>query len=184
MHKLERVATHEAGHCIAALNFGLPVKTVTIDGHPHMHRDRFRRERSSATEALAIVCLSGPAAEELFFGPANDGGDHIDRQMARRYLRDCFPDSEIGYQLTRMRYAAERLVTSEQTKITTVATAAMRLQSCLMARPRRFAARRPGLHSASNMSCAPSVTFSSPEKIRQPVGDEEEVGDRISLSNT
>ena len=49
--------------------------------------------------------------------------------MARRYLRDCFPDSEIGYQLIRMRLAAERLVMSERAKISTVATALLRRRS-------------------------------------------------------
>jgi hypothetical protein len=99
---------------------------VTIEGdRPHLLRDRFRQERSLATEALAIVCLSGPAAEQLFFGP--DGGDEIDQQMARRYLRACFADSEIEFQMLRMRYGAERLVASEQTKIEIVADALLRL---------------------------------------------------------
>jgi hypothetical protein len=58
---------------------------------PHLLRDRFRRERSSAAEALCIVCLSGPAAEQLFFGPIEDDGDKIDQQMARRYLPTASP---------------------------------------------------------------------------------------------
>jgi hypothetical protein len=83
-YTLERAAIHESGHVAACVNFGLPIIAVTIkDNHPHMHRDRFRRERSAAVEALTIVCLSGPCAEELFFGAANDGSDQIDQQMAR-----------------------------------------------------------------------------------------------------
>jgi hypothetical protein len=80
--------------------------TVTIENdEPHLLRDRFRREQSLATECLCLVCLSGPAAEELFFGPTDDGGDRIDLDMARRYLRDCFADDQIEQQLVRMRLA-------------------------------------------------------------------------------
>jgi hypothetical protein len=64
----ERIAHHEAGHTVAALNFGLPVIATTIERGgelPHMLRGYFRRERSSAVEALAIVCLSGPAGETM-----------------------------------------------------------------------------------------------------------------------
>jgi hypothetical protein len=63
-------------------------------------------------EALCIVCLSGPAAEQ----------DFIDQQMARRYLAACFPDAEISYQMLRMRYAAERLVSASRREIGIIAS--------------------------------------------------------------
>lgn len=123
----ERRATHESGHCLACLIYGLPVVLVTIeDDRPHLLRDRFRRERSSATEALAIVCLSGPAAETMFFGAANDGSDQGDLDMARRYLRACFPDTEIERQMYCMQLAAERLVRSSRRQIVVIADAVMR----------------------------------------------------------
>jgi hypothetical protein len=123
----ERDAYHEAGHTIAALTYGLPIVSVTIESNrPHMLRDRFRRERSSAVEALAIVCLSGPAGEAMFCGPGNDDSDLIDRRMARDYLATCFPAAQIRYQMTRMRYGAERLVASTRREITTIATALLK----------------------------------------------------------
>jgi ATP-dependent Zn protease len=122
---VERIAYHESGHTIAAITFGLPVVAVTIDGRPHLHRDRFRRERSSATEALIIVCLAGPSAETLFFGPADDGGDRINIDMARRYLCGCFADNQIELQMLRMSQAAERLVTSSRREIEAIAAALM-----------------------------------------------------------
>jgi hypothetical protein len=100
---------------------------VTIaDGRPHLHRGTYWQRRDIAVESLAILCLAGPAAEELFYGAADDGSDDIDRAMARRYLRYCFADSEIEYQMIRMRFAAERLVASERTRISTIATALLR----------------------------------------------------------
>jgi hypothetical protein len=123
----KRATYHEGGHTIAAVTLGLRVITVTIEGgRPHLLRDRFRQQRSLAAEAVAIVCLSGPAAETMFFGLADDGGDHIDRQMARGYLHGYYRDAEVELQMVRMSQAAERLVISERTKIETVAAALLR----------------------------------------------------------
>ena len=46
--------------------------------------------------------------------------------MARRYLATCFADIEIEHQMLRMRYAAERLVASEQTRISIIASALLK----------------------------------------------------------
>jgi hypothetical protein len=63
----QRVATHEAGHVIAAVQLGIPVIGATIEhGTPHFMRGRFVRSRDIAIEHLRLICLSGPAAEELF----------------------------------------------------------------------------------------------------------------------
>jgi ATP-dependent Zn protease len=122
----KRLATHESGHTIAAINFGIPIIHATIAaGHPHLLRDRFRRERSLATESLAIVCLSGPAAEALFFGSIDDGSDETDQLMARDYLRSYYRDAEIACQMLRMQRAAERLVSSSRREIEPIAAALM-----------------------------------------------------------
>jgi hypothetical protein len=68
---LERVAYHESGHVIAAINFGIPVIRVTIElGHPHLHRGAYKQTHDLAVECLATLWLSGPAAEELIWTAA------------------------------------------------------------------------------------------------------------------
>ena len=38
----ERTAYHEAGHCAAAIAFGIPIIRVTIASDvPHLHRGRY-----------------------------------------------------------------------------------------------------------------------------------------------
>ena len=96
------------------------------DGAPHLHRDSFRREQSLAVECLVTLCLSGPAAEEMFYGPITDGGDLIDIEMARDYLRERYTEAQLALQLERMQLAAERLVASERARIEIVADALMR----------------------------------------------------------
>jgi hypothetical protein len=49
----KRITTHEAGHAIAAINFGIPIIRVTIaDGCPHLHRGTYRQQRDLAVECL------------------------------------------------------------------------------------------------------------------------------------
>ena len=107
---LQRAATHEAGHCVAALTFGIPIVEATVEGSPHLRRGRFHMQRSTGIECLAILCLSGPAAEEMVCGPICDGGDRGDLEMARTYLRSRFSELEVAQQMQRMRDAANRLV--------------------------------------------------------------------------
>ena len=54
----ERVATHEAGHCVAALTFGIPILSVTIDQAPNMHRGAYRAEHACGLEYLTVLCLA------------------------------------------------------------------------------------------------------------------------------
>ena len=75
-----------------------------------MLRDRFRRPRDLGIESLCLVCLSGPAAEQVFCGPITDGADQVDIEMVRGYLRECYSNGQIEQQFARMRTAAERLV--------------------------------------------------------------------------
>jgi ATP-dependent Zn protease len=123
----KRLAIHESGHAIAAITLGLPIVAVTIaDGDPHVHRGVYKQTPDLAVECLAIMCLSGPAAEELCCGPITDHGDRIDRQMARGYLRERYNEAQLVLQFERMQLAAERLVTSSRREITSVATALLR----------------------------------------------------------
>ena len=47
------------------------------------------------------MCLSGPAAEELFCGPITDDGDRVDYEMARHYLADRFDRLRVEAEITR-----------------------------------------------------------------------------------
>jgi ATP-dependent Zn protease len=123
----QRICYHESGHVAAALTYGLPIIRVSAGSfEPHLLRGGFRRERTSGVEALSVLCLAGPAAEQMFFGEITDHSDFIDQQMAKDYLLSCFPEVEIPYQMTRAKYAAEHLVASSRHQITTVATALLR----------------------------------------------------------
>jgi hypothetical protein len=83
----ERCAFHEAGHAAAALAYGIPIVAVTIAAEtPHLHRAHYRASHDLGLETLVTLCLAGPAAEELFFGSIEDGGDQGDYAMAREYL--------------------------------------------------------------------------------------------------
>jgi hypothetical protein len=119
-----RIATHEAGHVGAALQFGIPIIRVTIDAAtPHLHRGHYRALHGVALEAMCILCLSGPAAEEYLVGPITDDSDHIDIEMARGYLARRFDVVQIGVELGRARTAARRLVRDQQQRIRLIATA-------------------------------------------------------------
>ena len=110
----ERVATHEAGHCVAALTFGIPILSVTIDPPPNMHRGAYKAEHACALEYLTVLCLAGIAAEELFCGPITDGGDQPDLRMARTHLAHAIANPfRAAAELARCRAAAQRLVRSQ-----------------------------------------------------------------------
>jgi hypothetical protein len=66
---LERAAYHEAGHCAAAIAFGIPIIAVTIVADvPHVHRARYRAPGIVGLRSLVTMCLAGPAGERLFCG--------------------------------------------------------------------------------------------------------------------
>ena len=70
----ERAAYHEAGHCAAALAYGIPIISVTIDADiPHLHWGRYRAQHDAGLECMARLCLARPAAETYFCGSIEDG---------------------------------------------------------------------------------------------------------------
>jgi hypothetical protein len=56
------------------------------------------------------LCLSGPAAEQLFCGPIEDGSDQANYEMARRHLSQQFNPLHVGAEFARLKDAARRLV--------------------------------------------------------------------------
>jgi hypothetical protein len=68
----------------------------------YLRRGFYRQSPDIGVECLSIVCLSGPAAEELCCGPITDYGDRIDRQMAPGYLRERYSETHLALQLERM----------------------------------------------------------------------------------
>jgi hypothetical protein len=76
---------------VAALAYSIPIIFVSIaNGVPHLHRARYRAPHDLGLECMVTLCLSGPAAEELFFGSVTDGGDEGDYAMAVILTR-CAP---------------------------------------------------------------------------------------------
>ena len=102
------VLTDEAGHCAAAVVFGVPIVAVTVEDRPHMHRGQYHAPGPLGVEAMVVLCSSGPAAEEMFCGPITDGGDEPDLQMAREQVSRAIADplQEVGIELARCRVAA------------------------------------------------------------------------------
>ncbi len=112
---IERTAIHEAGHATAALALGIPINSVTIaDDKPHLHRGAYRaHDEGFGLEAIVTLCLAGPESEREFFGPADDEGDRIHYEMARRYLARMIDNPlRAAAELVRFRDAAQRLVRS------------------------------------------------------------------------
>ena len=108
---LERAAFHEAGHCAAAINFGIPIISVTIEaGAGHLYRGHYRERADLGLERIVTMCLAGPAAEEFFCGPIEDGTDRADYSLARHYLARRFDPLQIGTEIARLADAAQRLV--------------------------------------------------------------------------
>jgi hypothetical protein len=85
----ERIAIHEAAHATAALTFGIPIISVTIEDRPHLHRGHYHVDDASfGLEAIVTLCLSGPEAEREFCGPADDDGARLDVEAARDHIAD------------------------------------------------------------------------------------------------
>ena len=86
--------------------------TIAADT-PHLHRPHYRAPHDCGLETIVTLCLSGPAAEELFFGSIEDGGDQGDLQIAREYVSRAISNSlQAAAELARCRDAAQRLVRS------------------------------------------------------------------------
>jgi hypothetical protein len=106
-----RAAFHEAGHCAAAIIFGIPIIHVTIEADAgHLYRGHYRERAYLGLERIVTMCLAGPAAEEFFCGPIEDGTDRADYAMARHYLARRFDPLQIGVEIARLRDASHRLV--------------------------------------------------------------------------
>jgi hypothetical protein len=126
----QRTATHEAGHVCAAIVYGIPVLSVTIDHAPNMHRGHSKAAHACGFECLTVLCLAGPAAEELFCGPITDpAAIQQDLRMARAHLSRAIADPlQVIAELLRCRDAAARLVRSQwgATRIAKLAEALLR----------------------------------------------------------
>jgi hypothetical protein len=107
-----RCATHESGHTVAALTFGIPIIRVTIENKPHLHRGRYRAPHDYGLECMTVLCLAGPEAERELCGPITDGSDQTDYQMAYEYLSRQLNPLHAAAELVRYRDAAQRLVRS------------------------------------------------------------------------
>ncbi len=59
-------------------------------------------------------------------GPITDGSDRIDYEMARGYLARHYQPLQVEAEIVRFRAAADRLVVSEQRRITTIANALLK----------------------------------------------------------
>jgi hypothetical protein len=77
------------------------------------------------TQSLVVTALVGPAAERLFFGGSDDGGD-IDRRKALEILAECFSEAEVPMQFRRMEVAAARLLRDHANQVQAIAAALLR----------------------------------------------------------
>jgi hypothetical protein len=117
---LERVAYHEVGHALAALLFGIPIRTVTVEGQPHLHRGELPLDPGLTLEALLTLCLAGPECERLHCGALDDGGDTLDIDAAFRHLRHELSPLEVLGEYSRARNAAAALVATPWARRCTV----------------------------------------------------------------
>ena len=128
-HQGSRAAYHEAGHCAAAITYGIPIIAVTIEADAgHLYRGHYRERADLALECMVTFCLAGPAAEEFFCGPIEDGADRADYEMARHYLKRQFTPLQLATEFERLRDAAHRLVRTPwaQQRIRLLAAALLR----------------------------------------------------------
>jgi hypothetical protein len=102
----QRICIHEAGHCAAALCFGLRILSVSVEP-PRLLRQRLR----PPAEAWLTVCFSGGAAERLHIGGGfNECGEIEDYRMAHRFLCRHYPLVEVGIRIDTAILTAESLV--------------------------------------------------------------------------
>jgi hypothetical protein len=108
-------SVHEAGHCAAALAFGLDVSRVSVASRAACW---FGAPLSAHTEA--VILFAGPLAEKLFavsacpFGPLGTGGSDL-RNVAALGLSEAEERAA--------RAEAERLVKANRDRIGRIATA-------------------------------------------------------------
>ena len=69
-----RTAIHEAGHTAAAITFGIPIISVSIEADPpHLFRDRYQAAQSDlGLSRLVVMCLSGAGTQEAGFPLARE----------------------------------------------------------------------------------------------------------------
>ena len=127
MSRQKRLARHEAGHTLAAVNFGIPIIKVMIPNErPHLHRGFYKPTHDLGVECLATLCLAGPSRGRIDLRCDHRRCAQIDQQMARGYLRERYSEAQLALQLERMQLVAQRLVVPQQAKIETVAAALLR----------------------------------------------------------
>jgi hypothetical protein len=127
---LERVAHHEAGHACVCILYNVPVISVTVaEGQGLVRRGPMPRDLP--VEVVGTICFCGPAAEELFCGPAprGDRGDRIDYAMAYEQLQRRVGPLRRGLEFERLRDSALRLVRTSWAQRAIPALAAA-LQRC------------------------------------------------------
>ena len=116
---LARAATHESGHCVAALHFALPLREVFIRDDGTGGTRYARRLSSAELSSWTVTAFAGPEAEIAVYGDADERGDLlvIERMLRRRRL-----DWPHGV-LARYRRRATVLVERERVAIAIVAEA-------------------------------------------------------------
>jgi hypothetical protein len=105
---VERTAYHEVGHCLAALAYGIPIRTVTVEGQPYLERGEI--PEGLPLEALLTLICAGPECERLHVGAVDDGGDIFDIRAALRHLRRSLSPLEVLGAYSRARDSAGALV--------------------------------------------------------------------------
>jgi hypothetical protein len=118
---LARAAHHEAGHALAYVTFGWPMRSVEIDDQGGgLTRGR---ERTAALYTRAVICLCGPCAEARFLCSGIDevlrDGGRTDAARARALLRD---NARFAQALA----AAQALVADHRTDLDSFADALIR----------------------------------------------------------
>ena len=93
------------------LVLGVPIVSVSIDP-PHMHRARYRAPHDLGLETMVTLCLSGPSAEELFFGSIEMAVIKATMRWRASTCRVILIRSHAAAELARYRDAAQRLVCS------------------------------------------------------------------------
>ena len=105
-----RWAFLEAGPAAAAVAWGIPVRSVTIEGpRPQtVVGTSFVTKDNTRLERLCAMALSGAAAEEFYCGSCR--GARVDDEIAREYLAQAFEPSRVEAELASLRTWARWMV--------------------------------------------------------------------------